>query len=48
MAKNIRDFLENLFECYFFECYCECQLLQWFEIWILLWLLPWNTATNKP
>ena len=32
MAKNIRGFLDNLFS----EYYSECQLLWWFEIWILL------------
>ena len=32
-GKNTRDFLENWL---FSEYYCECQLLWWFEFWMLL------------
>ena len=47
MAKNIRGFLENLFEYYFLNIIVNVNFFGdlKFEYY---WALPWNTATNKP
>ena len=42
MGKNIRCFLENIFEYYLLNI-----IVKLLVIWILLWILPWNTATSK-
>ena len=47
MAKNIRSFLENLFEYYFLNIIVNVNFFGdlKFEYY---WALPWNTATSKP
>ena len=46
MAKNIRDFLENLTD-YFLNIIANVNFFGdlKFEYY---WALPWNTATGKP
>ena len=50
MVKNIRGFLENLFENYFLNIIVNDNFFSdlKFEYEYYLWVLPWNAATNKP
>ena len=50
MVKNIRGFLENLFENYFLNIIVNVNFFSdlKFEYEYYLWVLPWNAATNKP
>ena len=46
MAKNIRGFLETLFDYYFLTIIVNVNFFT--DIWVLLWVLPSNIATSKP